>query len=499
MRKAAFLCLNSAIILFAALFSAAAFAEDDAPLSCDDFASMLKAAVETREMNGAVVSAAVSEVKQSRAILKIADGEPMMPASNQKAVVTAAALELLGRDYTFRTKVFATGPIGGGELRGHLVVVGSGDPNISGRLHNDDPCAIFKSWAAALKEMGVRRIRGDIVGDDSLFDRNFIHSSWPKNQLNLWYCAPSGALALNDGCLDINVTPGRGEGSPASFTVSPQTDYLKITNACTTVSSGKPGVGAVRAEGSRESKLIGKCRAGTGTQKINLTVDNPGLYFVTVLKEELVRQGIAVDGSARLIAQGENLPHDVLVAEHVSTLPMTAAIANKHSQNFYADMLLKLVGAQNGGKGGWETGAKAVGDFLVKIGVPKTEFNIVDGSGLSRDNRISAGAIVKVLERMFNSKLCHAFWQSLSVAGIDGTLDDRFKSNPAARGRVAAKSGYIAGVCTLSGYAATPKGRYFAFSILVNDVEKVKNGVSAVQQAQENLVNILINHGDRLK
>ncbi len=486
-----------ALILSAAL---AVAGEKTAPpaLSRAELAGKLKQALLSKALGKTKPAVVVLDLATGKEVLAVRAVDPLIPASNMKLLTTAAALETLGKDCVFKTKVYATGPIGGGELRGDLVVIGSGDPNISGRLHNGDPCAVFKSWAASLKEMGVTRISGDVIGDDSLFDRAYTHTSWPANQLHKWYCAPSGALVLNDSCLDVTVGPGRTAGAPAVFRLSPPTAYLPVRNTCTTTAKRKEhSFGVTRAPGSRTAKIYGKYLAGAAPQTVNLTVDDPGIFFVTVLSEVLAGQGIRVAGVPRLIRKNEKPAHNILVAEHTSTLAATLAVMNKRSQNLYAEQVLKLLGAKAEGKGSFKSGADAVEKYLKKIGIPEKEFSIADGSGMSRTNRVSARAITGVLGRMFNSKkFCHTYWASLAIAGMDGTLENRFKKQPKAKGRIAAKSGYISGVCTLSGYVVTPGGRYFAFSVLANDV---KGSVKAVKDMQEDICNILLENGDRLE
>lgn len=453
----------------------------------------IRAVLATKDLKGASFSVSVYDLTGDKKIFESFADKPLIPASNQKIITTAAVLDGLGKDHVFRTKLYATGPVGAGILRGDLVVQGSGDPNISGRFHEGEPEAVFKTWAETLKSMGVKEVWGNVIGDDRAFDRTYIHASWPDNQLHKWYCAPSGALTLNDSCLDVTVKPGPRAGSAAVCSISPGCPIYTLKNTCKTVSSRKKHSFVVtRKPGEREIIVSGGFLAGAAPYTTNVTVEDPGLFFVSTLKKVLEDSGIKVTGSARLAGADENPVENILVAEHSSTLAATLAVTNKRSQNLYADLLLKALGAKVHGKGSFETGARAVKAYMKKIGVEGDGFEVVDGSGMSRLNKVTTSAMVKGLRSAFKSPGCHVFWASLAVGGMDGTLERRF-TRAEARGRVAAKSGYLSGVSSLSGFVVTPKGRYFAFSALFNNY---KCATSRIKKIQESICGILLDHGD---
>ncbi len=211
----------------------------------------------------------------------------------------------------------------------------------------------------------------------------------------------------------------------------------------------------------------------------------------TVLAETLSSGGVRFTGSVgrdrsvrAKIASGN--PAITVLAVHETALSVALDRANKDSVNLYAECLAKRIGAAGGGEGSWETGSAAVSGFLKRIGIADTEFKVDDGCGLSRDNRVTANAIVQILQTNFVGRYRDEFMSSLAVGGKDGTLDNRFKEM---RGRLIAKTGYIANVSALSGYLKGRDDQWYAFSILMNGVPSGANG--RAKQLQEMIVKAL--------
>ncbi|MHC4661253.1 MAG: D-alanyl-D-alanine carboxypeptidase/D-alanyl-D-alanine endopeptidase [Planctomycetota bacterium] len=450
-------------------------------------AAALDAHLASRSLPGEVIGVMVAEVGGE----KIYAHNPkarFIPASNMKLVTAAAALEYLGKDFSFKTTLYRQGPLENGVLMGDLLVVGSGDPNISGRFHDGDPTAIFKKWAAELKAAGIRKINGGICLDDTAFDRTFIHPDWPRDQLQEWYEAPVGALSLNDSCLDVTVKPGAKAGDGAIIIFSPPTKYLKLENRCYTTSSKKQhSFGFTRRHGSNILSIRGKFWTGTKERSFNVTVPDPVKYFGTVLHETLEREGIAVTGAVRLADPGAPPKPEVKITSHGSALSETLPVMNKKSQNFYAECVLKAVGKKAGGKGTFENGTAALKTLLEKWGIHEAHFTFRDGSGLSKKNRITPAALLAVLQKARAGTNGELYVKSLAVGGVDGTLKKRFRSAPLA-GNVCAKSGYLNGVSALSGFVTAQSGKTAAFVILINGL---KTGNAAAKKWQEKLVEIV--------
>ena len=409
----------------------------------------------------------------------------LLPASVLKLFTTAAALDRLGPEYAFVTRVLAHGKIGSGILQGDLILKGSGDPSISGRFHKGNELAVPREWARAVKAAGIRRIAGDLIADDRLFDRVYLAPGWPADQLAKWYCAQVSALSFNDNCIDLTVRPGAAPGAPALLSLSPSTRYVTLANSCTTVSArARQGVAVTRGQGANRIVVSGRICANSPARVQTVTVHNPALYLATVFAEELARQGVALGGRIRLAGPGDGtISGTRIVASTKSSLGRSIRVANKRSQNLYAELILKTLGARETGRGTFRAGAGAVVAFARKIGIGPKELHMSDGCGLSRDGRASAWAVVELLRHMAGRRCAKAFRDSLAVSGVDGTLRNRLKAK-AYRGRLRGKTGTIKGVKALGGYVRGRNGAHFAFAIILNDLKRGgKRQASRLQDA----------------
>jgi D-alanyl-D-alanine carboxypeptidase/D-alanyl-D-alanine-endopeptidase (penicillin-binding protein 4) len=413
----------------------------------------------------------------------------MVPASNQKLLTTAAALSLLGPGYTFETQVGIRGTVGGdGVLTGDLAVRGAGDPTISGR-ENGDPYAIFRRWASALRGRGVRRVAGDLYLEHGLFTGPLVHPDWPPEQLQWWYEAPVAALSFNDNCQLLRGWGARRAGAPGVLELVPRLDALLLQNRLRTVRRGARWT-VLRHDSSRLVQVSGAVAPTGPPLEVWVTVPDPIAYFGLALRSALAEEGIPVLGQTRPV---ERLPGPwwELVDSHRTLLVSALDTTNKRSQNFYAESLLKLLGARLCGQGNWEAGARVVADFLArKVGWPRDQFHVADGSGMSRHDWVTARGMTRLLEHMFHQRWGVEFMRSLPYAGeAEASLHLRLVAPPY-RGNVFAKTGTIGGVSTLSGYAKGRSGRLYAFSILAN-------GTSAWEGrlAQDRLLELLVDNG----
>jgi D-alanyl-D-alanine carboxypeptidase/D-alanyl-D-alanine-endopeptidase (penicillin-binding protein 4) len=396
----------------------------------------------------------------------------LIPASNLKLFPTAATLCLLGPEFKYTTTLYYAGVITDSILRGNLIVRGDGDPNISGRFYEGRTTAILEDWADKIKASGIRQIAGDIVLDDTAFDRVYCAPTWPQNQLNYWYCAPVSALSFNDNCIDITVYPDKGN-QRVEYQIDPLTSYVKIVNQCRLVSKKtKHLISFYRPIGQNTISLKGKCWTQAQPYKESITIDNPTRYFGTVLKEVLEKAGIRITGEIKLIDSGDAQasPQDRLVEiiSYHSALTPTLTVANKRSQNFYAEQLTKTLGYKCKGLGSWENGLAVIREFLqTEVKIPPDTYTLCDGSGLSRQNKVTAGQIAQLLIYMARHRYFELFRDSLSIAGVDGGLAGRL-TTPLYQGKVFAKTGYLQGVSALSGYMRASDDTLYVFSIIIN-------------------------------
>jgi len=422
---------------------------------------------------------------------------PRIPASNLKLVTTATALEKLGPEFQFRT-VFAS--------RGaDVAIVGDGDPTLGDaemlKKLGWDVDTVFKTWAELLKKRGVSEVH-DVYVDDSIFDQEFSHPSWPIDQQHKRYVAQVGGVNLNANCIDFFLKAG-GAGDVVDYRTDPDTNYATIGNTCVTGSQN--AVWLSRKPGTNEIVLRGETNA-SNDEPISVTVNDPPMFAAKVLAETLAANGIRFTGEVKrdrtiraALSAGQPAsqspstspatnPSVAWVPLAIHATPLTAVIsrANKDSMNLYAEALCKRIGAATSGmSGSWENGTAATGAFVESLGVSREEFNFDDGCGLSKKNTVSPNAIAKVLEHKFFDKDRETYMSSLAVAGVDGTFEHRF-SNSDLRGRVFGKSGYVNGVSTLSGYVHGKDGQWYAFSILFNDLPP--GTVLGAKQLQERIV-----------
>lgn len=420
----------------------------------------------------AKVGAVVRRLSDGKILFQRKADVHFIPASNQKIFTTASALDVLGANYQFRTLFGFTGTIEGELLKGDILVKGGGDPNISGRFFEGDRTALFKRWADKLARLGVKRVEGGIVLNDALFDRDYVHPKWPETQLAHWFCAPISALSFNDNCVDIVLRGGQGRYAKLEW--FPRTNFVSFVNRVRVFGSGKTSV-RIRRERRNRFQLRGRMARGT-VYSYWVAVEEPTLYFGTVLKETLSTRGIQVDGKVR-IAQ---TPQFTVIDTFTSGLARTIAVANKRSQNFYAECIFKLLGAVLYGTGSFENGSKAVGNFLRKLGFSTGSFRISDGSGLSRKNSCTPSQLASVLVYMRRQKDWEVFRDSLSIAGVDGTLRERF-SKESLRGNVYGKTGTLAGVSALSGYILPDSENGVAFSLLSNGLAQGWRKIKAIE------------------
>lgn len=436
-----------------------------APLSAE-----LDAIAGSSHLEGSSFGLTVYSVSQRRFLYSAGSNRPLVPASNQKLLVTAAALIELGPDFTFATKLYADGPVKDGVLHGDLILRGGGDPNLSGRFHGGDVYHAVDSWVRAVRDAGIKAMTGWLVIDDSLFDTQFFHPSWPSNQKHRWYAAAVGALSLNDSCINLEVEP-TSLGAPASFSFEPSTPYITVRNECKTV-SGRQTKRIIIDRTGREIFLGGRIGARSKGYNTSVAVHDPGLFTGAVFHYRLSEAGIRPAGVMRAERKLDYSKVSKLMEYHSQDLATTVKVANAHSQNFYANMLLKYLGAHRYGQGTFDNGVAAVQDILRGRGlldnIDNTLF-IDDGCGLSHENRISTRDLVKVMESMYSSDYRNAYVESLAMPGNpEGTLKSRLNGERHSA-KIFAKSGYVNRAKALSGYVLRNDGEVLIFSFIVNN------------------------------
>jgi D-alanyl-D-alanine carboxypeptidase/D-alanyl-D-alanine-endopeptidase (penicillin-binding protein 4) len=402
------------------------------------------------------------------------------PASNSKLYTVALALDRLGADYRIKTSLYAKArPDEAGTLKGDLIVYGRGDPTINARLHGGDIYKALEPLVFALTNAGVKRIAGDLVGDESYFRGPPLGSGWVWDDLVYYYGAEISALTINDNTLQAKVKPGARVGAPCQLAVLPATTWLSFSNRTETVEKGAPRkIHFYHPLCQNIIYVSGQVPIDDAGYAKEVTLHNPAGLFVSFLKQALARQGIKVTGKVRSMNWLDQEPfnRDSLVElGSMSSLPLRdiAREVLKPSQNLYTDLLLAHVGEQArkadtpAGETSEELGIRELNKFLAVAGIKPGETIFEEGSGLSRDNLTTPNATVTLLQFMNRHKCAQVYLDALPIAGVDGTLKSRMKGTPAA-GNVRAKTGTLRWANSMSGHVTTAAGEHLVFSLMVN-------------------------------
>jgi serine-type D-Ala-D-Ala carboxypeptidase/endopeptidase (penicillin-binding protein 4) len=397
-----------------------------------------------------------------------------LPASNMKLFPTATGLAKLGPDFTWETRLLARGPIENGILKGDLYVLGSGDPSFSSRFHDGDPLAPFKAWAQELRKRGISKIEGGIIGDDDCFDDDALAWGWDHGYLHRWYAAETNGLCLNDNCYLLRITPGKSDGAAVSIDCTPPLVYGElVVNATTLDKDTEPSISIARAANGNRIVVSGAMPSGGKAKAYSVSVHNNTLFFTNVLKRVLMDSGIAMQGAPLDIDdlnKSAYSPDKMTLLASYNSPPLSRIIAsiNKPSQNLYSEQLHKTLGARLGGEGSFDGGYEVIKQFLEEEGVDASGLRMADGSGLSRLDLVQPQHIIGLLEVMHRHKDFAVFYDSLPIAGVDGTIRRRMRDT-SAQGNVHAKTGFIGRVRSLSGYVTTRDGEMLAFSMMTNN------------------------------
>jgi D-alanyl-D-alanine carboxypeptidase/D-alanyl-D-alanine-endopeptidase (penicillin-binding protein 4) len=422
-----------------------------------------------------------------------------VPASNTKLLTTALALMRLGPDFTFQTRIEADRPPDAdGRISGELRLVGGGDPNLSARAVpyrqgpvTGNPLAALDELAGQVAARGVKRIEGDIVGDDTWYVWQPYAPGWAIDDALSDDGPPISALTVNDNVFTLTIRPGAAVGDLAVLSLNPPVEFYRLDNRIRTVAAGAGGsIRFERVPGSLDARVWGAIPLRDPGQDMVLGIEDPAFYAAQALRELLEQRGIAVTGSARArhlypqevaglarAAAPAPVPPDagIQLAGHTSAPFLEdLRITDKVSQNLHAELALRAVARARRNIGSLEAGSEEMKAFLGEAGIEPGAYDLLDGSGLSRLNLVTPAAVVKLLRYMYASP-ARANWISLlPVSGQDGTLSTRFGEGIAA-GRIHAKTGSLSHVNALSGYVERPHGAWIAFSVLVNNY----NGPSA--------------------
>ncbi|GBC93807.1 D-alanyl-D-alanine carboxypeptidase DacC [bacterium HR15] len=416
----------------------------------------------------------------------------LIPASCTKLVITAAALHLLGADYRFRTQVWVHGKLdAAGTLHGNLLLQGGGDATLS--------LSDLKSLARQVHAAGVHRVEGLLLYDDSWLDAERYGFGWNIDDEPFGYQAQMSALCVERNAVRLYARPGTQPDAPAQLRLDPPTDYVQIVNLTRTVVRDPGGARLSATRAHALNRLIVSGTILLGAEEIFIgryAVENPARFTTTLFRDALREAGVAVsDRITPLLSEwqlGGEAPAErrsgrmansewrIVATHHSPPLREIIALINKPSDNLLAEIVLKAMGKERRGQGSTEAGIEVVRAFLQQAGLEMGAVHLVDGSGLSRMNAISAENLVRLLLFMARSPHSEAYRASLPVFGVDGTLRNRLHDTPV-QGNGFAKTGSLYRVSAIAGYLTTRSGRKLAFAILMNNYNASGSDARALQ------------------
>lgn len=427
----------------------------------------------------------LADARTGEMVLSIRADEAFAPASLLKVVTSAAALEELGPDHTFETRIIADGDVEKGILHGDLIIVGGGDPSLGPRFQKDrnDVTAVLRDWADAVRKAGITNVQGRVLGDDLRYSADPVGRGWEKSELGEWYSAEVSALCFNDNCLDIIWKASDKPGDRTHFTTVPSTTYAQISSSVRTGTATleRSKLRYYRFPDSREIRARGVIPPKQ--EKYDYaSVPDPAAYTAHLFREELKREGIEVRGiamSLRTLGTGdEETTNTRTIATHQSPpLSELLPVVNSISQNLYAEVLLRETSLSRGDGTTFEAATGSVQKWLRQVKLDAPGLVMVDGSGLSPIDRAPARLIARVLVFMRNTSPYWEVWHNSLAKPGEGSLRNRFEGDEydGLREGLRAKTGFIDRVHSLGGYMENHVGKDYVFVMMMNDYDTEKS------------------------
>ena len=445
------------------------------------------------ELAPAMVAVKVASLDTGRVLFEQNANKLVRPASNMKLYTVAAALDRLSPDFRFTTSVYSPSkPDATGNISGDLTVYGRGDPSIAARFNNGDYYKAIDDLATRISAAGVKRVEGDLIGDESYFTGPQYGSGWEWEDLTWYYGAEVSSLTINDNALDLFVKPGSQVGAPALVATGPLDPLLITVNRVVTAAKGtRRSLTIYRELGENTLELSGTIALDDRGYTGGVAISHPAMLFVYLLRAALAQHGVMVTGKTRTIdgkpersivlrpanaAVPATEPPRVEITNMQSPpLGVVAAQTLKPSQNLYTELILRTLGRTaalstpgTNPSTSEDAGIDVVKAFLRQAGLNPDALVLSDGSGLSRNDMVTAEATVQLLTFMSKHKYATIWRDALPIAGVDGTLRNRMKGT-VAENNLRAKTGSLSSAASLSGYVTSAAGENLVFSIIVNN------------------------------
>ena len=421
----------------------------------------------------ASVSLCVADAVSGELIIDYNSGVSLAPASVMKLITSAAALELLGPEYTFKTRIGYTGKINKrfGRLKGNIIITGGGDPALGSQYFADHYKDFLTNCIAEIKKLGIKRIRGKVITDDSYYDYQPVPSKWLWEDEGNYYGAGAYGLSVFDNSYEIHFRTKSDSSLPVIKTIVPDECRFDLTNFL--MASGATDEGNVfAAPYSHYGWLAGTIPVNQDDFVLKASITDPPLLFSKVFTANLKKDGVKISGDPCTIRSDQkNKPTGVVPVTEIASprLAEIIDVLNHESVNLYAEHLIKELGKKFKNDGSTASGVKVILEFLKNSGIDTNGMFIEDGSGLSPLDAVNSKAMTGLLLYMKNKgKYFSEFYSSLPEAGKEGTLKNHF-SDPLFEGRMRAKSGSMTRVRSYAGYLTALSGKKFIFCIIVNN------------------------------
>ncbi|MCM3570354.1 D-alanyl-D-alanine carboxypeptidase/D-alanyl-D-alanine-endopeptidase [Neobacillus mesonae] len=442
------------------------------------------------DLQGAIAGISIRNASDGKIVYDHQGDIRLRPASNMKLLTAAAALNVLGEDYTFSTEIYLDGQMKKKTLKGNLYLKGKGDPTL---MKTD-----FDQMAKILKKQGIAKIEGNVIGDDSWFDDIRYSKDLPWSDETTYYGAQISALTASPttdfdaGAVKVEVKPVDRVGDRPMIKISPKTDYIKIINRAVTVNKdGKKKITIEREHGKNTIAINGTIPITAKEVTEWPAVWDTSLYALTLFKQAMKENDIKLEGEIKkgLVPETAKIIH----THHSMPLSELLVPFMKLSNNTHAEILTKEMGKEAAGEGSWKTGLTVLKTELAKFGADANSMVLRDGSGISHVTSVQANQISQLLFAVQKEKWFSVYLNALPISGeqekmTGGSLRYRMKTQEL-KGKVMAKTGTLSSVSSLSGYIETKSGQRLIFSILLNNLLDEEKG----KRIEDKIVSIIAN------
>jgi serine-type D-Ala-D-Ala carboxypeptidase/endopeptidase (penicillin-binding protein 4) len=441
----------------------------------------------------ASVSLCVADAETGDIKMEYNSGNSLIPASVMKVITSAAALELLGPGYTFKTKIGYTGSLNkrSGKLTGNIIILGGGDPTLGSKYFSDHYHDFLINWVTEITKLGIKKIKGRVITDDSYYDFLPVPAKWLWEDVGNYYGAGAYGLSVYDNTYEIHFKTLSDSSLPTIKEIIPNECRFEFSNFL--VASDTTAEGYIfAAPYSTNGWLAGNIPVNQDDFVLKASITDPPLLLAKIINEKLEARGIKISGNPSTIRLEQNyLAEKVVPIAEINSPPLSDIIdvLNHESVNLFAEHLLKELGKKFKNKGSTASGVEVIKEFLTNAGIDINGMFIEDGSGLSTLNAINTRELVNLLIYMKNKgKYFSEYYSSLPDAGKNGTLINYFK-DPVFDLRLKAKSGSMTRVRSFAGYFTTLSGRNMVFSIIINNYSgPSKNIITGIEDIIKEII-----------